>query len=164
MFTKKRNVIIWLTGQPGSGKSELAKRLYSQYKKQGPAVIIDGDDLREKTGNFDYTQTGREANIKNAQLLARFLYKSGFTVIVALVSPYITMRDLLKKEFGYANFHEIYLYYKNTIRGKEDYHVDNYEPPTKNFLSLDTTKDTPKESYQKILKYIQTKEFDLFKT
>ena len=161
-FNSTKNSIIWLTGQPGSGKSELAKRLYKHYKNNGPTVIIDGDDLREKTANFDYTKKGREVNINNAQLLARFLYKSGFTVIVALVSPYKSMRDVLKKEFGYANFHEIHLYYSNIIRGKEDYHVEKYEAPTEHFISIDTTNDTPKESYKKIIRYIKQKEFDLY--
>lgn len=156
----KSNKIIWLTGQPGSGKSELAKKLYNHYKYSRKVIVIDGDDLREKTNNFDYTKVGREANINNAQLIARYLYKSGYTVIVALVSPYRLMRDTIKKEIGYAHFHEIHLYYKDIIRGKEDYHVDNYEPPVEHFLSLDTSIDTPKQSLKKILRYINQKEYN----
>jgi adenylylsulfate kinase-like enzyme len=147
--------IIWLTGQPGSGKSELSKMLYKKYSGKEPTIIIDGDDLREKTNNFDYSKEGRDANISSAQLLARFLYKSGYTVIVALVSPYREMREKLKREIGPLHFHEIYLHYHNITRGKEEYHVLNFEKPVKNFLSLDTTTDSPKQSLIKILNYVQ---------
>jgi len=35
-------------------------------------------------------------------------------------------------------------------RGREDFHVADYEPPTDEFIEVDTTFDTPEES----LKYI----------
>lgn len=148
-----KNKIIWLTGQPGSGKSELAKLLYKQYSKTQPCIVIDGDDLRQKTGNFDYTKEGRNKNITNAQLLARFLYHSGYTVIVALVAPYLDLREEFKKEFR-GNIYEVYVHCSD-LRGKEDYHVLNYEAPQESYLDLDTTNDTPKQSLNKILKYVE---------
>lgn len=155
MINIPKNKIIWLTGQPGSGKTELGQLLYNKYKTSFPTVLIDGDDLREKTGNFDYSKEGRNKNMTNAQLLARYLYKSGFVVIVGLVSPYREIRESLKSEIGPLHFHEIYLHYdKGIIRGKEDYHVDGYEPPLSNFIAINTSVDTPKESLKKIINYI----------
>jgi adenylylsulfate kinase len=146
--------IIWLTGQPGAGKTVLGTMLYKKYQKHTPmTIMIDGDDLREKTGNFDYTPEGRNKNILNAQMLARYLNKSGFVVIVSLVSPYRDMREKFKKEFG-SRITEIYVHCKDA-RGREDYHASDYEPPLMNFLDVDTTIDDPNESFKKITKYLE---------
>lgn len=148
------NSIIWLTGQPGSGKTVLGTMLFNYLKKKKHKVImIDGDDLREKTGNFDYSPEGRNKNILNAQMLARYLHKSNFTVIVSLVAPYRELREEFKKEFD-PLITEIYVHCEDE-RGREDYHVANYEPPLKNFLDLNTTEDTPKQSFKKILNHLQ---------
>jgi adenylylsulfate kinase-like enzyme len=154
IFSKNR--IVWLTGQPGSGKSKLAKLLYDKYSKSNPCIIIDGDDLRQKTGNFDYSKEGRDKNINNAQLLARFLYHSGYVVIVALVSPYKDLREQFKKEFG-DNIYEVYVHC-NDLRGKEEYHVANYEQPTMNYLDLNTTTENPNQSAKKIISYIDNRQ------
>jgi adenylylsulfate kinase len=147
------NNIIWLTGQPGSGKTVLGTMLYNYYKKKKiDVILIDGDDLREKTGNFDYSPEGRNKNILNAQMLARYLHKSGFTVIVSLVAPYRDLREEFKKEFS-SLITEIYVHCEDE-RGRESYHVSNYEPPLNNFLDLDTTEDTAKQSFKKIVNYL----------
>jgi adenylylsulfate kinase len=155
------NNIVWLTGQPGSGKTVLGTMLYKYLKKKTKKIImIDGDDLREKTGNFDYSPEGRNKNILNAQMLARYLYKSGFTVIVSLVAPYRDLREEFKKEFG-SLITEIYVHCEDE-RGRESYHVTNYEAPLSNFLDLDTTQDTAKQSFKKIVNYLSRFEINEF--
>lgn len=147
------NNIIWLTGQPGSGKTVLGTMLHNYHKrKKLDVILIDGDDLREKTSNLDYTPEGRNKNILNAQMLARYLHKSKFTVIVSLVAPYRELREEFKKEFG-SLMTEVYVHCDD-IRGREEYHVKNYEPPLHNFLDIDTTNDTPKQSFKKILNHL----------
>jgi adenylylsulfate kinase-like enzyme len=151
------NSIIWLTGQPGSGKTVLGNIIVDHYQKQKrPVILIDGDDLREKTGNFDYTPEGRHRNITNAQMLARFLKKSGFTVVVALVAPYRNLREEFKKEFG-SLITEVYVHCEDA-RGREAYHVSNYEPPLVNFIDIDTTNETPKQSFRKIQEHLSNYE------
>ena len=42
-------MIIWLTGQPGSGKTTLANEIIKKMKSDDPSIKIinlDGDDLR----------------------------------------------------------------------------------------------------------------------
>jgi adenylylsulfate kinase len=151
------NSIVWLTGQPGSGKTVLGKMIVDHYEKQKRKVVfIDGDDLREKTGNFDYSPEGRNKNITNAQMLARFLNKSGFTVVVSLVAPYRDLREDFKKEFG-SLITEVYVHCSD-IRGREDYHAKDYEAPLTSFLDVDTTEETPKESFKKIQKHLENYE------
>jgi len=70
----------------------------------------------------------------------------GFIVIVSLVSPYRDQREELKMERNVAEF---YLH-TTEIRGKEDYFVDDYEPPLHNFVDMDTDK-TIEECVDEIL-------------
>ena len=49
-------MIYWFTGQPGHGKTTLAKALLAHLKAQGTeAFHVDGDDLRTLTTNTDYS-------------------------------------------------------------------------------------------------------------
>ena len=135
-------MILWFTGQPGSGKTTLAERFIKDkligFMKIQPVRIIhiDGDDLRDLTDNKNYSEDGRRKNIELAQHMARVLDNKGFTVVVSLVSPYRDQREELKMERNVAEF---YLH-TTEIRGKEDYFVDNYEPPLHNFTDIDTNK------------------------
>jgi len=145
-------MIIWLTGQPGSGKTTLAEKFINDkliwfMRIQSHRIIhIDGDDLREIVDNKDYSEEGRRENIKLAMNIARFMDNKGFIVIVSLVSPYRDQREELKMERNVAEF---YLH-TTEIRGKEDYFVDDYEPPLHNFVDMDTDK-TIEECVDEIL-------------
>ena len=56
-------MIIWLTGQPGSGKTTLCNEIISSltYDK---IINIDGDDIRDVLDNKDYSEKGRRKNIQ----------------------------------------------------------------------------------------------------
>ena len=135
-------MILWFTGQPGSGKTTLAERFIKDkligFMKIQPVRIlhIDGDDLRDIIDNKDYSEDGRRENINLAMNLARFMDNKGFTVIISLVAPYRDLREELKME---RNVGEFYLH-TTEIRGKEDYFVDDYEPPLHNFTDINTNK------------------------
>ena len=135
-------MVLWFTGQPGSGKTTLTNRFIDDkligFMKINPVRIvnIDGDDLRDVVDNKDYSEKGRRENITLAMNLARFMDNKGFTVVESLVSTYRDQREELKKE---RNIGEFYLH-TTEIRGKEDYFVDNYEPPLHNFTDINTNK------------------------
>jgi len=141
-------MIIWLTGQPGSGKTVLAGWLQSFTEINSRVMIIDGDDIREIFQNKDYSEAGRRKNIELAQNLALFLHNKKYTVIVALVSPYRDQREDFKARLG-DDIKELYVH-TTEDRGRNHFHVDNYEPPLENFIDVDTTNEKPFETYQKI--------------
>ena len=107
-------------------------------------IHIDGDDIREIFQNKDYSKEGRVKNITFAQNLAHFCNTKGFDVVVSVVSPYKEVRESFKEKMG-TNIVEFYVH-ASVERGRENYHVSDYEAPTDNFIEVDTTYDTPRES------------------
>lgn len=145
-------MIIWLTGQPGSGKTTICKRIL--WDKPG-VFHIDGDDLRDLFENKDYSETGRRKNIELAQQIAQYLHKKGSDVVVSLVSPYKDQRDKFKQKMG-DNLVEVYIH-TTDVRGREDFFVKEYEAPTEKYLSIDTTNESVEESTKKVLDYAKNK-------
>ncbi len=144
-------MIIWLTGQPGSGKTTLANELISKIKSDSKAkkiINIDGDDLRNISRNQDYSKEGRIKNISTAISIMRFLANKKYICIVSIVAPYKFLRDELKDEFPFL---EVYLHTKE-IRGRENFFAKDYEIPTDpKHLAIDTGKLNIKESVNEIL-------------
>ena len=146
---KKYNA-IWLTGQPASGKTTLANLLIKKFSEDRPNYSyfnIDGDDLRDLFQNKDYSKKGREANIRLGMSIAAYLVNKGCIPIVSLVSPYIDLREEFKSKYKVL---EVYLH-TTEIRGRENYFAENYEQPKENFLDMDTTHKSEKESLDEIL-------------
>ena len=147
-----KNKIIWLTGQPGSGKTTLAKGIHKKisekYSKE-KIIIVDGDDLRNITTNKDYSRKGRENNIITAQKIAHFLSNKNFIVIVALVAPYLKIRENFK---SITSVSEVYLH-TSEVRGREHFFADDYEKPEKDFLEIDTTNKKVEECVNEILSF-----------
>jgi adenylylsulfate kinase len=142
-------MIIWLTGQPGSGKTTICKKIIESIDQR--MFHVDGDDLRDLFENKDYSETGRRKNIELAQQIVQYLHNKGKDVLVSLVSPYKDQRDKFKEKMG-DNLVEVYLY-TTEIRGREDYFVNEYEPPTEKYLRLNTTNESVEESTKKVLDY-----------
>ena len=141
-------MIYWFTGQPGHGKTTLAKALIAHLRAQGTEPFhVDGDDLRALTANADYSRAGREANIRRAQTIAHYLQNQGRTVVVSLVAPYRDIREELKAN---AEVTEVYVH-TNEKRGREDRHATDYEAPLENFIDIDTTGRSEEDSLKELL-------------
>lgn len=143
-------MIYWFTGQPGSGKTTLANWFQVYFGEK--SVVIDGDDIRAIFDNKDYSEAGRRKNIELAQRMAKFAHHKGSVAIVSLVSPYRDQREAFKTEMG-DNIKELYVH-TTDIRGRESFHVPNYEPPLEKFIDVDTTNQTIEETTNKILNTI----------
>lgn len=150
-------MVYWFTGQPGAGKTVLAtklKELLQSEKRNWRKEVfhIDGDNLRELTLNKDYSEEGRIQNIKNAQIIANFLHHNKVDVVISVVAPYRWLREEFKKELG-NNLIEFYVH-TTQKRERDHFKVDGYEPPLENFVDVDTTKDNPNTSFNKIVHYL----------
>ena len=150
MTQKNKHQAIWLTGQPASGKTTLASLLISNLSsanQNNKYFNIDGDDLRDLFQNKDYSRKGREANIRLGMSIAAYLINKNCLPIISLVSPYKFLREEFKSKY---NVLEVYLHTEE-IRGRENYFAEDYEPPESNFLEMDTTHKSEKESLDEIL-------------
>lgn len=134
-------MIIHFIGQPGSGKTTLAKKTIEFiesigmiYKSQ--AILIDGDEIREIFNNKDYSEDGRRRNLSGAYNIARFLEAKGFTPVISMVSPYLDLREQLKRE---SDVLEFYLT-TSAVRGRENFFAKDFEKPESQFTEIDTGK------------------------
>ena len=147
-------MIYWFTGQPGSGKTELSNKL-RHFMEEGRNFVykvhqLDGDNVREIFQNKDYSEKGRRYNVDVVQKIAHYLHLNGQDVIVSLVSPYRDQREKFKELIG-EDLQEIYLY-ATEDRPRAEYKVADYQPPTENYISFDTTGRNADENIQLLMK------------
>lgn len=138
-------MIIVLFGQPGSGKTTLAKQFPS-------CKNIDGDELRELFSNKDYSKEGRIRNLNRASDIAHYLHRHGNNIILSLVYPYKEARDYLRSLDPEVKF--VYLDYE-LDRGREHFHVEDFEYPDKDeALYLNTEWLTEEQCIKQIYEYV----------
>lgn len=144
-------MIYWFTGQPAHGKTVLANMLKETLPN---AYRIDGDDMRELFSNKDYSIKGRVENVGTAQRIAHYLHNQGHDVIVSLVAPYVDQREDFKKLIGTENIVEFYVH-TSEPRERDHFKAIAYTPPISDYVDIDTTTDTPEQSFEIVKKWIQ---------
>ena len=149
-------MVYWFTGQPAHGKTVLANMLkeHLEANKVFPYKVmrIDGDDMRELFSNKDYSIKGRVENVGTAQRISHYLHNQGLDVIVSLVAPYVDQRNDFKELMGSA-MTEIYVH-TSEPRERDHFKAIAYTPPVSDYVDIDTTTDTPEQSFEIIKKWI----------
>jgi len=171
-----RGFVVWLTGLPASGKTELAQRLEKELREKDLKVeVLDGDEVRKNLSpELGFSKEDRESHAKRVVYLSRLLSRNGVSVIVALISPYREFREYARSEID--RFLEIWVkcslktcierdpkgLYQKALRGEiKDFTgiQDPYEPPLNPEVIVDTEKDTVEEGVKKILLKLQEEGF-----
>lgn len=109
-FTKKKykNSVLFFTGLSGSGKTTISKEVLKKLQQEGyPAMLLDGDEIRDIFKNYGFDKTARLKHINDVAKMAAFLQKQGIIPIVSLISPYEEARTQARNIS--ADFTEIYV-------------------------------------------------------
>jgi len=133
MSKKIKSKKILIMGLPGAGKTYLAKQVYRELN----AVWINGDKVRKKFKDWDFTKNGRIRQAKRLNKLSNEHIKRGKDVVVDFICPN-------KDSFKY--FKADFVVWLDTIK-KGRYirkHLDDINPIFKKPKKFDirvTTKD-----------------------
>jgi adenylylsulfate kinase len=133
-------MIYWFIGQPGCGKTTLARRLKKHFDANGnPSIHLDGDDLRKIFGNAyakeNFTKEYRTEQTRALQRFVAHVADQGIDVIISTVNPYREVREEFKK--SQKKMREIHVS-TSDIRGRESFHVKDFEEPVTNYIAIVT--------------------------
>ncbi|HEX8067581.1 MAG TPA: adenylyl-sulfate kinase [Thermoleophilaceae bacterium] len=166
---------LWFTGLSGAGKSTIARLVEGRLLERGHRVeVLDGDVVRTNLSKgLGFSKEDRDTNVRRIAFVADLLSRNGVVAITAAISPYREIRDEARETMG-DRFVEIHVQasvdecarrdvkglYEKAFKGeiKEFTGVsDPYEPPESPELLLDTESETPEESAEKVLAFVESK-------
>jgi adenylyl-sulfate kinase len=164
---------VWFTGLSCSGKSTLSNMLKQALLERGMKVeLLDGDVVRQHLSKgLGFSKQDRDTNIRRIGFVCNLLSRNGVVAIAAAVSPYRDVRDAIRHEVG--GFFEVYVkcpvkvlmerdtngLYKKALNGQIRNVAgidDPYEEPLRPEIVVETDKETPAESLQKIITALET--------
>jgi sulfate adenylyltransferase len=177
---QKQGFTIFLTGFPGSGKSTIAKILYSRFLEIGdrPVTLLDGDIVRHNlSSELSFSKEHRDINVRRIGFVAGEITKNRGIAICAPIAPYERTREEIRASIeAYGGFVEVHvatpieecekrdrkgMYAKakaGIIKGFTGVDAP-YEVPASPEIRIDTTHVTPIESAREILLYLSQKNY-----
>ena len=169
---KQKGFTVWFTGLSDAGKSTLSHMLSQRLLERGlKAQLLDGGVIRATLNkHLEFTKEDRDTNVRCIGSMCEALSKNGTVAIAAAVSPYRATRDELRAKI--ENLVEVYVkcplevlmerdkkgLYQKALKGEIKNLAgldDPYEEPLKPEVIVETHKETPEESIQKILKTLE---------
>jgi len=107
----QRPCVLWFTGLPAAGKSTIAnlveKKLYAQGRH---TYLMDGDNVRHGLSkDLGFTDADRVENIRRIAETAKLFVDAGLIVMVALISPFRSERQMARELFADGEFIEIFV-------------------------------------------------------
>jgi adenylyl-sulfate kinase len=168
----QKGFVLWLTGLSGSGKSTIAEIVEGELVARRIRVErLDGDIVRQGlTSDLGFSKEDRAKNIERVTFVAKLLSRNGVGCVCSFISPYQSVRDKVRIET--TNFIEVFVdasldavierdvkgLYKKAIAGEIPNFTgisDPYEAPEEPDLRIQTDDETPLESANQILEYLE---------
>jgi adenylylsulfate kinase len=167
---------LWFTGLSGAGKTTITNILVRELRSRGSKLeVLDGDIVRENLSKgLGFSKEDRDTNIRRIAFVANLLSRNGVPVITAAISPYREIRDEAR---AMMNGRFIETYVKASVEVCEERDVkglyakarsgeikeftgvsDPYEPPENPEITLETEQQSPEESAQTILTYLEERD------
>ena len=171
MQDNERGFTLWFTGLSGAGKTTIAHMIGQELEARGCIVeYLDGDVVRTHLSKgLGFSKEDRDTNIERIGWVAARLTRHGAAVLAAAISPYEETRGKARamvEEFG--PFVEVHVQasveacaerdtkglYEKALAGEIKGFTgvdDPYEAPKNPELVLETEREEPQESAQKVL-------------
>jgi adenylyl-sulfate kinase len=162
-----RGFTLWFTGMSGAGKSTISRALELRLRERGARVeVLDGDIVRTHLSKgLGFSKEDRDENIRRIGFVCELLSRNGVIAIAAAISPYRAVRDEIRARI--PNFVEVYVgcpievladrdvkgLYKRAMAGEIAHFTgisDPYEAPLSPEVTVDSSRETPEESVEKI--------------
>ena len=114
---KKKPKKILIMGLPGAGKTFLAKEIYKDLR----AVWINGDAIRNRYKDWDFSRSGRIRQAKRLNNLSNNFIKKGKNVVVDFICP---------NKDSFKNFKADFIVWVDTIKKGRHIrkHLDDINP------------------------------------
>ena len=173
----EKGFTLWFTGLSGAGKTTISGVLEKELRARGSKLeILDGDIVRENLSKgLGFSKEDRDTNVRRIAFVADLLSRNGVPVITAAISPYKEIRDEARELMG-DRFVEVFVkasvdtcaerdvkgLYAKAFSGeiKEFTGVsDPYEEPENPEFVCDTESESPEESAEKLLGYLEQRGF-----
>ncbi len=174
----QKGVTIWFTGLSACGKSTIAFTLEHALVQRGRMTyVLDGDNVRHGLNkNLGFSAEDRTENIRRIGEVAKLFTDAGIITITSFISPYRADRDAVRANFNDGEFVEVFVdaplevceerdplgLFKKARAGEIKGFTgidDPYEAPEKAELILNTAELSPEQSAQKLLEYLEAKNY-----
>ena len=158
---------LWFTGMSGAGKSTIAGLMRDRLRALHARVeVLDGDEVRTYLSKgLGFSKQDRDENIRRIGYVCELLSRNGVIAIAAAISPYRAVRDEVRARI--PNFVEVYVecpvdtlarrdvkgLYKKAMAGEIAEFTgvsDPYEPPSRPEVTVNSSRETPQESADRI--------------
>ena len=168
-LARREGLAVWFTGPPCSGKSTVAALVERELRARGENVeVLDGYAVRESLSEgLGFSRQDPDANVRRIALVADALSRNGIHTLAAAISPNRETRDEVRASMG-NRFVEVHVkasleervrrdrrgLYAETLGGEVSGFTsvsDPYEEPPAPELVLDTERETPEESAERVL-------------
>jgi adenylylsulfate kinase len=135
--------------------------------------FLDGDTVRQNLcKGLGFSKEDRDENIRRIGFVAELLTRNGVVVLVSAISPYRSVREEVRRRIG--DFVEVYVnaplavceqrdvkgLYKKARSGQLPGFTgvdDPYEPPENPEVECRTDLETPQESAERVLRYLEAR-------
>jgi len=174
--SRRNGLVLWFTGLPGSGKTTISRKIAERIGKEGYEVeLLDGDWARRTVSiGAGFTREERRKHLIRIAWISRLLAKHGIIVLCSFVSPYIDVREEVKRIIEEeARFIEIYVkcslkeamrrdpkgLYARALKGEIKHMTgidDPYEEPVNPDLILDTEMKSIEENVERTVKFLRS--------
>jgi adenylylsulfate kinase len=135
--------------------------------------LLDGDTVRRNLcKGLGFSKEDRDENIRRIGFVAELLTRNGVVVLVSAISPYRAIREEVRRKI--ADFVEVYVNAPLSVCEQRDVKGlyrkarsgqlpgftgvdDPYEAPEKPEVECRTDLETPQESAERVLRYLESR-------